>query len=74
MGPRWSAAPWRSLPGDILHIMPRRNIPHEHQDALATQQRQQVGAALWLGAGVIAVIVYRAAIHGMFLQGWWRIW
>ncbi|WP_170835027.1 hypothetical protein [Terriglobus roseus] len=54
--------------------MPRRNIPHEHQDALATQQRQQVGAALWLGAGVIAVIVYRAAIHGMFLQGWWRIW
>jgi hypothetical protein len=60
--------------GDILHIMPRRNIPHEQQEARATQQRQQVGAALWLGAGVLAVIVYRAAIHGMFSEGWWRIW
>lgn len=54
--------------------MPRRNIPQEQQEALATQQRQQVGAALWLGAGVLAVIVYRAAIHGVFPQGWWRIW
>lgn len=60
--------------GDILHIMPRRNIPQEQQEALATQQRQQVGAALWLGAAVLAVIVYRAAIHGMFAKDWWRVW
>ena len=59
---------------DILHIMVRRNIPQEQQEALATQQRQQVGAALWLAAGVLVVIVYRAVAHGMFAQGRWRIW
>jgi hypothetical protein len=54
--------------------MQRRNISHEQQAALATQQRQQVGAALWLGAAVLVVIVYRAVVHGMFAAGWWRVW
>ncbi|AFL90388.1 hypothetical protein Terro_4183 [Terriglobus roseus DSM 18391] len=54
--------------------MARRNIPQEQQAAFATQQRQQVGAALWLAAGVLVLIVYRAVVHGMFAQGWWRVW
>ena len=56
------------------HIMPRRNIPQEQHEALAAQQRQQVGAALALGAIVLVVILYRAVVHGMFTPGWWRIW
>jgi hypothetical protein len=46
----------------------------ERNDPRAAQQRQQVGAALWLGLGVLALIVWRAAVHDMFRPGWWRIW
>jgi hypothetical protein len=43
-------------------------------DLRAAQQRQQVGAALWLGLIVLVLIVWRAAAHDLFRPGWWQIW
>lgn len=40
----------------------------------AHERRRQVRGLLLLALAALAFSVWRAALHGLFGPGWWRLW
>ncbi len=50
------------------------NAPAPHETPEQVERRHQVRGLLLLAIAAIVFAIFRAGIHNVFTEGWWRLW
>jgi len=53
--------------------MPTRNVQLQQQRKIH-ERRRQLRSLLVIALAVLIFSLYRAGLHNVFTQGWWRLW